>query len=318
MKSIKPIVEKFKDKNIEINISTITETGFDEAKRLTSDVKYLPFEIFLPFWIEKPKVLIVVEAEFWYMLFFIAKLRGAKTLLINARISNKSYPKYLKFKFFYKKIFIKIDKIFCQSEIDKERFLSFGVKNIEVIGNIKLAQNIKITKKYEKLDSQIITAGSTHEGEEELILDSFKKANLKNSKLIIAPRHPERFIEVENIIKSYRDFTFSKFSNDKSFNSEIILLDCLGELINIYAISDIAIIGGTFNENIGGHNPLEPAYFNLKIISGNSYFNQKELYKNVSGINFTTSRNLTEILKADLRESKIIKSINIDEILKAL
>ncbi len=250
------------------------------------------------------------------MLFLITKLRGTKTILINARISDKSYPKYLRFKWFYKKIFLKIDKIFCQSESDKEKFLNFGVKNIEVIGNIKLAQNIKASKKYLKLDSQIITAGSTHRGEEELILNSFRDANLKDSKLVIAPRHPERFNEVEAIIKQYKNFTFSKFSNDKSFNSDIILIDCLGELINIYAISNIVVIGGTFNENIGGHNPIEPAYFNLKIISGDSYFNQKELYKNVEGINFTTKENLTKILKGDLKKSKIIQTINIDKIIK--
>ncbi len=314
VKSIKPIKEAI---NQNINISTITKTGYEEAKKITENVKFLPFEIFLSFWISKPKVLVVLEAEFWYMLFLVAKLKGAKTILLNARISDKSYRSYLKFKWFYKKIFANIDKIFCQSESDRDKFLSFGIKNqkIEVIGNIKLAQNIKVNKIYNKPNELIITAASTHESEEELILNSFLSANLKNAKLIIAPRHPERFNEVETLIKNYAKFNFSKFSNDKSFEANIILLDCLGELVNIYAISDIVILGGSFNESVGGHNPIEPATFRVKIISGMNYFNQKELYKNVNGINFTTNKNLTKVLNSSLTNSKIINKVDITKVI---
>lgn len=314
-KSIKPIRERLKE---DINLSVITETGFEEAKKITSNVKYLAYEIFLPFWIKKPKVLVVLEAEFWFMLFFIAKVKGAKTILLNGRISDKSYPSYLKFKWFYKKIFKYIDKVFCQSEIDKERFLNLGAKDIEVIGNIKLAQNIKVTKVYDKPKALIVTAGSTHEDEETLILNSFLNANLKDAKLIIAPRHPERFSDVDKLIKktiNNKNLTYSKFSQNREFNSDIILIDSLGELINIYAISDIVIIGGTFNKSVGGHNPIEPATFNTKIISGESYFNQKELYENVEGINFSTNENLTKVLSSTLEKSKVINKIDIKKII---
>ena len=165
-KAIKPLIEKFKDI---ANISVITNTGFEEAKNISSNVRYLPFEIFLPFWINKQKVLVVMEAELWYMLFLVARKKGAKTFLINARISDKSYKSYKRFAFFYKKIFQNIDKVFAQSEIDKKRLKELGAKNIEVIGNIKLATLPKINIKLEKPNGLIITAASTHEKEEDLV-----------------------------------------------------------------------------------------------------------------------------------------------------
>ena len=135
-KAIKPLVENYKE---DACISVITNTGFEEAKNINQNVRYLHFEIFLPFWVNKQKVLVVMEAELWYMLFLCAKKKGAKTFLINARISDKSYKSYKRFAFFYKMIFKNIDKVFAQSEIDKVRLKELGARNIEVIGNIKLA-----------------------------------------------------------------------------------------------------------------------------------------------------------------------------------
>jgi len=97
-KALKPLVESIK---AEVSISVITNTGFEEAKKLTNDVRFLPFEIFLPFWKKRHKVLVVMEAELWFMLFFVAKLKGIKTVLINARISDKSRKSYNRFSWFY-------------------------------------------------------------------------------------------------------------------------------------------------------------------------------------------------------------------------
>ena len=98
VRAIKPIIDKLKQ---EVNISTTTNTGFDEAKKLSKNVRFLPYEIFLPFWYKKQKLLVVLEAELWYMLFFIAKKKGVKTILLNARISDKSYKNYKRLFFFY-------------------------------------------------------------------------------------------------------------------------------------------------------------------------------------------------------------------------
>jgi 3-deoxy-D-manno-octulosonic-acid transferase len=310
-KAIKPIIDNLlsANPNRAINISVITNTGYKEAQNYQKDanveVRYLPFELFLPFWIVPQKALVVMEAELWYALFLFAKKRDTQTMLINARISDKSYKSYLKFSFLYKKIFANIDMIFAQTDKDKIRLQKLGASNIEVIGNIKLATLPKTTKTLIKpSNSTIITAGSTHPSEEELILEAFIKSYKPNQKLIIAPRHPERFDEVDEIIKSKIDdkFSYHRYSKSKksdnfaNFTSDIILVDVLGELVNIYAISDLVILGGAFDKSVGGHNPIEPAYFGAKLISGKKIFNQKALFECVKGYHLIEENELQEYL----------------------
>jgi 3-deoxy-D-manno-octulosonic-acid transferase len=298
-KAIKPIVDAIEE---EVNISVITNTGYEEAKRLSKNVRYLPYELLLPFWINKQKVLLVMEAELWYMLFLFAKIKKTKTILINARISDRSYSSYKKFSWFYKRIFKNIDKVFAQSQIDKNRLEELGAKNIEVIGNIKLATLPKRTNKFTKLDEFVITAGSTHENEEELILNSYEK---EFGKLIIVPRHPERFEKVNQLILDFiknKEISYHKFSLKNDFSSDIILVDVMGELNNIYEISDAVILGGAF-EKIGGHNPVEPAFFNCRVISGENYFNQKALFECIENYKIVKNSQLKDIM----REIKDIK-----------
>ncbi len=314
-KAIKPLVEKLD----ETNISVITNTGFEEASSLTSNVRYLPFEIFLPFWIKKQKALVVMEAELWYFLFLFAKRKGAKTYLINARISDKSYKSYKKFSFFYKRVFANIDKIFAQTKEDKERLLELGAKDVKVIGNIKLAQLPKVTRSFEKPNDTLITAGSTHEKEEELILNSYDR---KYGKLVIVPRHPERFEKVAKLIEEFtqkNSLTFHRFSQKEDFSSDIILVDKLGELNNIYSISDIVILGGAF-ANVGGHNPVEPAYFGCKLISGKRIFNQKSLFECVKNYKLIEDNELKEALEnaQDLENSSLVQEGDIQPIIKEL
>ena len=279
-KALKPIFDKL-NKN-DINLSVITNTGYEQGSQMVDSVRYLPFEIFLPFWVTKQKVLLVMEAELWLMLFYSAFKNGTKTVLINARINDKSYKKYKKYSFFYKQLFKYVDKVFAQSQIDKTRLEDLGAKNIEVIGNIKLASLPKVSKVLSKPNGTIITAGSTHKTEEELILNAWNK---KQGKLLLVPRHPERFEEVFALVKNkYQDsnVTFHKYSEQKNFESDIIVVDIMGELINIYAISDVVILGGGFIKTAGGHNPIEPAFFNTVVISGETIFNQKSLFECVN------------------------------------
>jgi len=319
-KAIKPIVEKLsKD---DVNISVITNTGYDEACNLVSkeNVRYLPFEIFLPFWTNRQKTLVVMEAELWYMLFLTAKNKGAKTILINARINDKSYPKYLKYKVFYKHIFQNIDKIYAQTNIDKERLQQLGGKNIEVIGNIKLATLPKTTKTLIKPNDKVITAGSTHKNEEELILNSWDRSM---GKLIVVPRHPERFDEVYNlIVQKCKDTTttYSRYSKNGSFDFDIVLVDKMGELNNIYAISDVVILGGSFIKTAGGHNPIEPAFFNTILISGKTIFNQKSLFECVNNYYLIENDQIKGYLQKinTLKPSSLTQAGTVEPILKEL
>ena len=315
-KAIKPLIENFKEL---ANISVITNTGYEEAKTISSNVRYLPFEIFLPFWINKQKVLVVMEAELWYMLFLFAKKKGAKTFLINARISDKSYKSYKRFSFFYKRIFQNIDKVFAQSEVDKHRLEELGASNVEVIGNIKLAQLPKVNVKLEKPEQVVITAASTHENEEKLVLNAYKK---EQGKLIIVPRHPERFEKVDLQILEFikdKDISYHKYSIKNDFDSDIILVDKMGILNDIYAISDVVILGGAF-EKIGGHNPIEPAFFNCKIISGKNIFNQKSLFDCIKNYYLIENDELGEYLNniKNLEKPILTKAGSIEPIIKEI
>ena len=315
-KAIKPLIENYlKD----ANISVITNTGFEEAKKISPNVRYLPFEIFLPFWVNKQKVLVVMEAELWYLLFLFAKKKGAKTLLINARISDKSYKSYKRFSFFYKRIFQNIDKVFAQSEVDKHRLEELGASNVEVIGNIKLAQLPKVNVKLEKPEQVVITAASTHENEEKLVLNAYKK---EQGKLIIVPRHPERFEKVDLQILEFikdKDISYHKYSTKNDFDSDIILVDKMGILNDIYAISDVVILGGAF-EKIGGHNPVEPAFFNCKIISGKNIFNQKSLFDCIKNYYLIENDELGEYLNniKNLEKPILTKAGSIEPIIKEI
>ncbi|QKF68085.1 3-deoxy-D-manno-octulosonic-acid transferase (KDO transferase) [Arcobacter venerupis] len=315
-KAIKPLIENYLN---DANISVITNTGFEEAKKISSNVRYLPFEIFLPFWINKQKVLVVMEAELWYLLFLIAKKKGAKTLLINARISDKSYKSYRRFSFLYKRIFKNIDKVFAQSLTDKQRLEELGASNVEVIGNIKLAQLPKVNISFEKTNGILITAASTHENEEKLILDAYKK---QQGKLVIVPRHPERFDKVDLLIKEYiknKNISYHRYSSKEDFESDIILVDKMGILNDIYAISDVVILGGAF-EKIGGHNPVEPAFFNCKIISGKNIFNQKSLFDCIKNYYLIQNDELGDYLNniKNLEKPILTKAGSIEPIIKEI
>ncbi|MCK9455332.1 MAG: lipid IV(A) 3-deoxy-D-manno-octulosonic acid transferase [Sulfurimonas sp.] len=321
-RALGPVLELLKDQDIKI--TTITHTGQALARRYDAEVRYLPYEMFLPFWAKKQKVLVVLEAEFWFMLFSTMRARGTRVILLNSRISEKSAKKYLQFAWFYKKLLSNVEIIYAQSEADKNRFLALGAKNIEVIGNIKLAAKITKTKDYKKPQDELIVAGSTHESEEESVLKSFVEYKKQSSaKLAIVPRHPERFEAVYELMKRYADensLTLARFSQEKNFSSDMVLVDAMGELNNIYAISDIAILGGAFRSDVGGHNPLEPAYFGCKIITGKHFFHQRELFKYVYHVQYVERDEIHKALIAsrDLPPSMVKEKIDLKPVINKI
>ena len=301
--SLKPIFDELQE---DINLSVITQTGYKSAKEKKGlHVRYLPFELFLPFWVKKQRVLVVTEAELWPMLFIVAKLKGAKTILINARISDKSYNSYKKFNWFYRWLFSYIDEVLAQSEVDKKRLEEIGAKKVIVNGNIKTIAKPKVTKSYEKPQKRVITIASSHEGEEELILKNLKLK--KDDTLLVVPRHPERFGSVEKFLREFakkRGLSFAKIED--GLKADIILCDKMGELINLYKISDIVLLCGSFVDKIGGHNPLEPAFFGCRIISGEYFFNQKPLFSLVENLKVCRVEDLKDMNFDDIKPSKIL------------
>jgi 3-deoxy-D-manno-octulosonic-acid transferase len=274
--------------------------------------------------VKPQKALVVMEAEFWYLLFVLAQRRGAKTLLINARMSDRSFPKYVKMAWLYRHIFKHIDEVYAQTTLDKERLEFLGASNVRVTGNIKLSTLPSVSKVLEKPSALLVCAASTHEGEERIILNAFLdfKKEQKDAKLIVVPRHPERFNKVVSEVEHFaakEGFSWQRYSQKENFESDIVVIDMLGELVNLYAISDIVILGGAF-EPIGGHNAAEAAQFGCKIITGKHYFNQKDIFEAIEGIAIVESSNLSRRLSqhALLKATKIKHYTDISPIVKSL
>ena len=319
-KAISPLVELLSD--AKIAITTITHTGYEAALKYPAQVRYLPYELWLWVWMRAPKVVVVLEAEFWYLLFRIAHARGSRVIALNARISERSFGKYYKMRWFYKRLFTQCDRIFCQSTEDMVRFIALGAHNVEVLGNIKLAQKIEMTKSYPKPACTLIVAASTHEGEEESIVRGFLayKERNPNARLLVVPRHPERFEKVFGLIqKTAPLMSLVRWSDSQSFENDITLVNAMGELNNLYAISDVAILGGAFAP-IGGHNPLEPAHFRCKIITGEHIFLQRELFKYVHHVQFIAPEGVEQALISaeGLPPSTVDETIDMDRIVNYL
>ncbi len=289
VKAAIPFIEKLKIKkpNIDIVLSVFTKTGYLEAKKIANISFYyqpLDFKFLINKAISKlnPNMLILIETEIWANLIGECKNKGVPVYLINARLSNRTY-KYFREHFFYfsKKTINKISHIYCQSVEDSIKFSGLGVdsKKLTVLTNMKFEVSItnELKEKITKLKTEfnfydkysVLIAGSIREREEEFIINTYKnlKTKIKNLVLIIAPRHTPQF-KVVNKICSAKNIVLSRHSKkDFNNNTEVYLLDTFGDLTAFYALSDIAIMGGSF-ENYGGHNVVEPALFSLPIIIG--------------------------------------------------
>ena len=310
-RALKPLLDPL-DRS-RVRISTITQTGQEVAKGCGTEHRYLPFELFMPWWVRPQRVLVVLEAEFWYLLFAVARAKGARVVLLNARISERSFPKYMRMRWFYRRLFAHTDRIFCQSAEDRMRLKALGAQNVEVIGNIKLAQTVAATKHYAKPEGTTVVAASTHDGEEALVLEAFLayKAAYPDARLLVVPRHPERFNAVWNLVgekaRKLKTARWSVGGIEAVGKNDIILVDAMGELNNLYAISDIAVLGGAFKADVGGHNPLEPAHFGCKVITGQHFFNQRELMRYVDRIAFVGEDELaTTLMNAEALEPAVI------------
>jgi 3-deoxy-D-manno-octulosonic-acid transferase len=269
-----------------IVLSTITDTGQKVARERSPEgttVIYLPFDFasILNSVLKRSRaeLLIVIETELWPNMLRVFKSNGIPVLLLNGRISEQSYKGYKKISFFMKTVFSNIDFFGMQGEMYVERIQRLGIdkRRVQEIGNFKFDTRppSHIPQWTEKIQGPVIVAGSTHEGEEALITDVHAqlKKDFPNLNLIIAPRHPERFNEVEEMLTS-KKISFIKRSSLTSHPSgpdeirgELILLDSIGELSALYGISTIAVIGKSFR-GYGGQNPLEPAFWGKPIICG--------------------------------------------------
>ena len=288
-KLIRKVKEEFPNHNLVL--TTGTKTGQETAIKKMGDVAdfitYFPLDI--KFFVEKfldkinPDVILIAETEIWPIFIYTAKKRNIKTYIINGRMSDESFKMYKILKPFFKNVLPMYSGIFVQSEIDKARLNEAGanINQLDVMKNLKFDVNkFDVDINLNTNNSKVLIAGSTHKGEDEIVLMVYKKLKelIPNLKLLLAPRHITRTPDVQNLIKSF-NFSYNLYSKNKQFsdNSDILLLDVMGELAKLYAKIDVAFIGGSFN-NTGGHNPLEAIIFDKPTISGPSIKNFRDIY----------------------------------------
>ena len=271
-------------------VTTGTKTGQEIAQKKYAEiadfVTYFPYDI--PFCVNKfldtikPSIVLIAETEIWPYFAYACNERSIPIFIINGRISDSTFKSYEKVKFFFKKVFENFTAIYTQSEDDRRKYIEIGASEnkVEVMGNLKF--DVKRKDADIQMGQQgyrVIIAGSTHSGEDEIVLKTFKELKEKHSdiKLLLAPRHPKRIPDVESLAKRM-GFNYGLRSRDDKFNEyDLILLDTLGELGKMYSICEFAFIGGSFNKT-GGHNPLEATVYDKPTITGPSIHNFKDIY----------------------------------------
>jgi 3-deoxy-D-manno-octulosonic-acid transferase len=282
-----------------IVVSTTTRTGQALAReRFASNrVFYCPLDLL---WAVdaylnalQPRLLILTETEFWPNLLNGCFRRDIPVAVVNARISNRSWPRYKRLRLFWRPLLARFSRVLAQSQTDADRLLALGCLPdcVSVAGNLKFdvhaAQESEATRYLRSISAgmRFIVAGSTLEGEESELLESWPRLLAEDPKLVLvlAPRHPERFSSVAALLQK-SGVLWSKRSDWMSEASaaplarralrpgEIVLLDTIGELASVYSLASVAFVGGSLVP-AGGHNPLEPAQFAVPIVMGPHHAN---------------------------------------------
>lgn len=310
-------------------LSTVTKTGQDLAKRLFAGVAviiYFPLD--LSFIARKaveaikPAVYVMVETEIWPNVIAQCVNYGARCLMINGRISDRSYGKYLLARPFLKNTLARISSYCMQSGTDAKRVVSMGAdpKRVEVTGSMKFdaaascgsdAQRSLADKLGIGEFDKLIVAGSTHKGEEEIVLGAFAGLvkNIPGLKLLIAPRHIERAAEIESLVKRYgfipaRVSALSGSSGAVSAPA-VFILDTIGDLNGAYALATLVFIGGSLVPH-GGQNPIEPAAMGKAVVFGPHMFNFRDIAasmtENLSAVMINESSEMPAIFEILLRD----------------
>jgi len=276
-------------------VSTTTEAGQRLAAERLPGCAVFYFPLDFKFSVGRylkalgPEMVVLVESELWPRLITECAHAGIPVAVANARVSDRSFPRYMALKALWRPLLAKIAVFLAQSEESAARLRQIGAPRVEVTGNVKYdAHPGKETPLVQALrmrmqgDALAIVCGSTLPGEEEMILDAWPAvlAAVPRALLVIAPRHPDRFDQVALLIKergltALRGTTFSRAKMTVK-PREILLLDTIGDLGTLYGLGAVALVGGSLVAG-GGHNPLEPAQLGVPVLMGPSYENFREI-----------------------------------------
>ena len=286
---------------LRIFVSTTTMTGQNVARTNVQGVDgvfYFPLD--LPFVVRrtlavvKPRLFIMMETELWPNLLRECRRAGVKTVLVNGRISARSHPRYMLARRFFRRVLNDVDRCCMQSEESARRIIEIGAPRdrVTVTGSLKF-DSLEIpgsvpdrghnrVLRYFRIPPErpVIIAASTLRGEEEPVLDAFQRirATWGNALLIIAPRKPERFVEAERLAqqRGWRVARRNELPVDAEPRVDVVILDTIGELAQLYQIATLVFVGGSLAD-AGGHNILEPAVFGKPIVFGPHMHNFAEI-----------------------------------------
>jgi 3-deoxy-D-manno-octulosonic-acid transferase len=314
-----------------IVVSTTTDTGQKLARQKFGEENVFRAPLDLPWAVQAfldalhPRLLVLAESEFWPNLLHCAHEAGIAVAVVNARVSDRSLPRYTRFRRLFARVLANVDLLLAQSEEDVRRLVAIGApaERVHLGGNLKF--EVKPPARGEihasiaelvQRDSigPVVVAGSTLEGEEAMVLDGFRTVRQRcpQSMMVLAPRHPERFDTVAALLASsglpyvrrsqldlpLQNPRMSGAPQGLSLAGGILLLDSIGELASTYEFADLAFIGGSLVRK-GGHNVLEPAYFGVPILVGPHTENFRdivEIFRRADALRVVTRETLASVM----------------------
>ncbi len=280
-------------------VTTVTPTGQERARAAFAgrsgrvDVAYLPFDLGFavrPFFRRhRPRALVLVEGDYWPLVLREARRRGLPVAVVNGRVGDRSFARMRRLRPLLGPLFAGVGRFGVQSGQDRDRLLALGVDpgRVAVTGNLKYetpepARHPELEGALRDLAGgrPILLAGSTMAGEETAVLDAFHAAGgSERALLVLAPRHPERWSEVDALLRSRGEAAVRRTALPAAGDGSrpaVVLLDSLGELAGLYRLAAAAFIGGTLVPT-GGHNPLEAARFGVPLAVGPAMHNFREM-----------------------------------------
>jgi 3-deoxy-D-manno-octulosonic-acid transferase len=314
---------------LRIFVSTTTMTGQNVARTNVQGIDgvfYFPLD--LPFVVRrtlavvKPRLFIMMETELWPNLLRECRRSGVKTMLVNGRISARSHPRYMLARRFFRRVLADVDRFCMQSEESARRIIEIGAprERVTVTGSLKF-DSLEIpgsvpdrghnrVLRYFRIPPErpVIIAASTLRGEEEPVLDAFQRirATWGTALLIIAPRKPERFVEAERLAqqRGWRVARRKELPVDAEPRVDVVILDTIGELAQLYQIATLVFVGGSLAD-AGGHNILEPAVFGKPIVFGPHMHNFAEISRT-----FLENRGAVQVHSATELETVLVELLS--------
>ncbi len=302
-------------------VSTTTPTGQRVVQERFSPDRVFFFPLDFAFAVRaylrvlQPRLLVLMESELWPRVLVECSRAGVPVAVVNARMSDRSLPRYTMLRTLWRPLLRHVPLLLAQSAEDARRWISIGVpqERVEVSGNLKFdvqaAVELSLTRQIGRHippKARVIVCGSTHDGEEAVLLDCLRNFLPDQQVMILAPRHPERIPQVESLAKASGIGTVRlsewRLSPDELRTDAVLLVDTVGELSALYSLAHVAFVGGSLVQR-GGQNPLEPARYGVPVVMGEHFENFRSIVaamQAAGAITIVTAASVGEALKTAL------------------